>query len=66
MKLTKREQEALAEIGHSKSGMNPYFRMKSWPKLIEKGLARKDEDLHGRVHLTSDGIELLIKLESAP
>ena len=66
MKLTKREQEALAEIGHSKHGMHPSFRAKSWPKLVDKKLAVKDQGPHGRVHLTSAGIELLTKLESAP
>lgn len=57
-KLTRHQVAALKEINESEKGMSIYFRVKSWPVLVQLGLVT---ERHGanRVIITQAGIEWL-------
>lgn len=57
-KLTKHQIEALKEINESEKGLSIYFRVKSWPILVELGLATERNGAN-RVIITKAGIEWL-------
>lgn len=56
-KLTKRQSDALKDINRFRGSFSVYWRPKSWPVLIDLGLAKKNGP--GFVAITEAGIEWL-------